>query len=77
MKPCSSFPFGSNEASFGHNGAGGSFGFTDPNTQLGYAYVPNRMEFHFFNDPREKALRDACHCCLRELGVDRGETACN
>src|SRR6185369_11156929 len=41
MRPNAEFPFGS-ASSFGHPGAGGSLGFADPETQIGYAYVPNR-----------------------------------
>ena len=48
-------------------GAGGSFAFADPDLQLGYAYVMNRMDFHLFDDPREKALRDAVYHAVRRL----------
>src|SRR5689334_6211341 len=40
MKPNRGFPFGS-PSSFGHAGAGGSFGFADPESQTSYAYIPN------------------------------------
>jgi hypothetical protein len=42
-------------------GAGGSFGFADPDARLGYAYVMNKTDFYMFDDPREKSLRDAIH----------------
>lgn len=48
MKPNVGFPFGS-VSSFGHPGAGGSLGFADPETQIGYAYVPNRLECEWPN----------------------------
>lgn len=63
-RPSKAFRFGSGEASFGTIGAGGSFGFADPDVQLGFAYAPNKMGFHIWDDPREKALRDAVYRCL-------------
>jgi CubicO group peptidase (beta-lactamase class C family) len=64
-KPCPMLQFGTSAAAFGTPGAGGSFGFADPDRALGYAYVMNRMDYHIANDPREKALRDATYACLR------------
>lgn len=58
-KPTSTFVFGSSDKAFGWPGAGGSFGFADPNTGTGYGYVMNKMGFHLFSDPRELALRQA------------------
>ena len=40
-------------------GGGRSFGFADPETGIGFAYVMNNMAFCVYNDHREKALRDA------------------
>ena len=64
-KPCSMTRFGSSDTAFGTPGAGGSFGFADPDRELGYAYVMNHMGYHIADDPREKALRDATYACLR------------
>lgn len=59
LKPADDFPFGGagNEA-FGTPGNGGSFGFADPETAVGYCYAPNRLGYGLV-DPREIALRDA------------------
>jgi CubicO group peptidase (beta-lactamase class C family) len=58
-KPTSKFVFGSSDRAFGWPGAGGSFGFADPDTGVGFGYVMNKMGIHGFSDPRELALRQA------------------
>lgn len=58
MKPSRLWPFGSASA-FGSPGAGGSLGFADPESGVGYAYVTSRMGTHLTGDPREVALRNA------------------
>lgn len=58
LRPGPDVAFGSSPRAFGAPGAGGSFAFADPDLQLGYAYVMNRMNFYLADDPREKALRD-------------------
>ncbi len=63
MKPSSTWPFGS-ASSFGAPGAGGSLGFADPETGVGYAYVTSQMGTHLTGDPRDVALRDALGSAL-------------
>jgi CubicO group peptidase (beta-lactamase class C family) len=63
-KPSPAFRFGTNEKSFGTPGAGGSFCFADPEIGLSFAYAMTNMGFYIFDDPREKALRDAVYDCL-------------
>ena len=58
-KPTSKFVFGSTEKAFGWPGLGGSFGFADPDTGIGYGYVLNKLGYHAYSDPRELALRQA------------------
>ena len=67
LRPGPQLDWGSSRRAFGTPGAGGSFGFADPDARLGFAYVMNNMEFHMFDDPREKALRDAVHRSIRGL----------
>ena len=64
MKPSPSKPFG-HPTSFGAPGAGGSFGFADPQARIGYAYVPNQMGSHL-DDPRNFALRTAMYRSIGE-----------
>jgi CubicO group peptidase (beta-lactamase class C family) len=58
-KPTPTFIFGSSDRAFGWPGAGGSFGFADPDTGVGFGYVMNKMGFYAHSDPRELALRQA------------------
>lgn len=61
LRPGPTLSFGSTPRAFGTPGAGGSFGFADPDARLGYSYVTNKFDFYLENDPREKALRDAIY----------------
>jgi CubicO group peptidase (beta-lactamase class C family) len=56
-KPSPLWVFGSSDSAFGTPGLGGSFGFADPDTDIGYGYVMNKLGFHLVSDPRELALR--------------------
>ena len=58
MKPGEWFPFG-HLGAFGAPGAGGSMGYADPQTGVGYGYVTNRMGMNLQGDPRDVALREA------------------
>ena len=51
---------------FGHPGAGGSIGFADPNTGVGFGYVMNKMLLppDYFIDPRWRPLVDATYAAL-------------
>jgi CubicO group peptidase (beta-lactamase class C family) len=71
LRPGPEVIFGSSERAFGAPGAGGSFGFGDPDARLGYAYVMNRLDFYLTDDPREKPLRDAVYRAISRLGPAR------
>ncbi|MDM4015500.1 serine hydrolase domain-containing protein [Roseiconus lacunae] len=62
-KPSDGFQFGSDEAAFGCPGAGGCFAMADPSTELAFAYLTNTMSFRIFDDPRERAVREAMYRC--------------
>jgi len=71
LRPGPDVAFGSSQRAFGGPGAGGSFGFADPDARLGYAYVMNKLDFWLIDDPREKALRDAVSRAIARLAVTR------
>jgi CubicO group peptidase (beta-lactamase class C family) len=48
-------PYGG-ATSFGHAGAGGSVGFADPENDIGFGYVMNRMLANLSGDPRSRGL---------------------
>jgi len=58
-KPTPTFMFGSSDKAFGWPGFGGSIGFADPDTGIGFAYVMNKLGYNSFNDSRQVALRQA------------------
>jgi CubicO group peptidase (beta-lactamase class C family) len=69
MKSSGTWPFGG-PSSFGSPGAGGSLGFADPVSQVGYAYVTSQMGTRLTGDPRDVALRDAFYSALSASRVD-------
>jgi len=76
-RPGPNVGFGSSVRAFGFPGAGGSFGFADPDAHLGYAYVMNKLDFWLTDDPREKALRDAVYrsiTAITALDAERRNT---
>ncbi|HSO96543.1 MAG TPA: serine hydrolase domain-containing protein [Acidimicrobiia bacterium] len=50
--------------SFGHFGAGGSVGWADPDAELAFGYVMNRMDVGVTGDQRSHNLVDACYTAL-------------
>jgi CubicO group peptidase (beta-lactamase class C family) len=73
MKPSPAWPFGSATA-FGSPGSGGSLGYADPSTGIGYGYVTSQSGVSLTGDPRDVALRDALHLALGRARVP-GRTA--
>ena len=66
-KPSPAWHFGSSEKAFGTSGAGGSFAYADPDSELSFAYAMNKTDFYIHADPREKALSDAAQECAANL----------
>ncbi len=52
---------------FGHAGAGGSVGFTDPENGIGFGYVMNKMSMSLNGDPRSGGLVKAVY---EAIGVE-------
>ena len=57
--------FGPSRGAFGHPGAGGSVGFADPETRVGFGYALNRLGPRILLDPRATTLIDAVYGALR------------
>ncbi|MFA5684965.1 MAG: serine hydrolase domain-containing protein [Lysobacteraceae bacterium] len=55
--------YGPHADAFGHSGWGGSFGFADPTTARGVAYVVNRMGSALNGDPRARTLAQLAVAC--------------
>jgi CubicO group peptidase (beta-lactamase class C family) len=65
-KPFPFFPFSNSARAYGTPGAGGSQGFADPETELGFAYVPNHLLMGAIDDKRAVSLRHAIYSCVRK-----------
>ncbi len=50
--------------SFGHFGAGGSAGWADPDAELAFGYVMNRMDMGLAGDARSYELITACYAAI-------------
>jgi CubicO group peptidase (beta-lactamase class C family) len=61
---CPDYRFGSGYTTFGAPGMGGSIGFADPQAQVGFAYVMNRMGAVVESEERQTALERAFYRCL-------------
>jgi CubicO group peptidase (beta-lactamase class C family) len=70
-KPSEFQNFGVNYRSYGSFGAGGSGGFADPEKQVAFGYVMNKMGTHIANDPREFALRTTTYECILHLEMNQ------
>lgn len=65
IKPFPSFRFGGSQwRAYGTPGAGGSFGFADPEHRVGFCYAMNRSGFRLWDDERERSIRDALYRVL-------------
>ncbi|MBF6215007.1 beta-lactamase family protein [Nocardia puris] len=60
-----SFRFGADKRAYGTTGLGGSFGFADPATGLGFGYTMNRLGMAVLDDVRSRNLREALLRCTR------------
>jgi CubicO group peptidase (beta-lactamase class C family) len=56
-------PFGG-DGSFGHGGAGGSYGFADPEHGLAVGYVMNQMSVGMLGDPRARGIVQAVYASV-------------
>jgi CubicO group peptidase (beta-lactamase class C family) len=64
MLPSSIMALGGSNG-FGHFGAGGSMGWADPDADLSFGYVMNRMEMGLAGDMRTTNLVNACYAAIR------------
>lgn len=65
IRSSSWYRMGPTDATFGDPGMGGAVGWADPERNLSFAFIPNRMVFSpGTTDPRIVALSDAIYGCL-------------
>jgi len=69
-RPSPKNPWG-HPGSYGAPGSGGSFGFADPQAEIGYGYVTNGMGTSLA-DPRELALRNAMYRSIGDIDPYHG-----
>lgn len=62
---------------FGTGGAGGSFGYCDPEAEIAYSYVMNRCGQVVVDDPRDVALRTKMYEAVQELRKKEGRELLN
>jgi len=65
MKPTDSLSFANNR-SFGFMGLGGSFGFADPEENIGYAYAMNKLR-NYYTNIWEEILRKTVYQCIEQI----------
>ena len=63
-KPFSQWEFSRTRSAFGSFAVGGSLAFCDPDDGVSYAWITNKLSTGKWDDPREKAVRDAFYDCL-------------
>ena len=65
-KPFSEWEFARTRSAFGSFAVGGSLAFCDPEDGVAYAWITNKLGTGKWDDPREKAVRDAFYACLEK-----------
>ncbi|MGB3471415.1 MAG: serine hydrolase domain-containing protein [Erythrobacter sp.] len=63
-KPFSEWEFARTYSAFGSFAVGGSLAFCDPEEEVAYAWITNKLGTGKWDDPREKMVRDAFYACL-------------
>lgn len=61
---CPLTSYGPGTRSFGHNGMGGSLSIADPDNNVSFGYVMNKMGTYILVDPRPRGLIDTFYQCL-------------
>ena len=65
-KPFVEWDYARNRSAFGSFAVGGSLAFCDPTDGVSYAWITNKLGTGKWDDPREKAVRDAFYACLEK-----------